>query len=67
MCAGVPAPFRDAISLVRKGGQVYLVGLCTEPVEADLMSVVLNDLCLEGSLVGHAEFPAAIDAIAAST
>jgi 2-desacetyl-2-hydroxyethyl bacteriochlorophyllide A dehydrogenase len=64
VCAGVPAPFRDAISLVRKGGQVYLVGLCTEPVEADLMSVVLNDLCLEGSLAGHAEFPAAIDAIA---
>lgn len=64
VCTGAPAPFRDMVSLVRKGGQVYLLGLCTEPVEADFMSIVLNDLCLEGSLAGHADFPAAIDAIA---
>lgn len=64
VCTGAPAPFRDAVSLVRKGGQVYLLGLCTEPVEADFMSIVLNDLCLEGSLAGHADFPASIDAIA---
>jgi len=64
ICTGAAAAFRDAISLVRKGGQVYILGLCTEPVEADFMSVALGNLCLEGSLAGWAEFPAAIDFIA---
>jgi (R,R)-butanediol dehydrogenase/meso-butanediol dehydrogenase/diacetyl reductase len=64
ICTGAAAAFRDAISLVRKGGQVYILGVCTEPVEADFMSVVLSNLCLEGSLAGWAEFPAAIDFIA---
>lgn len=64
ICTGAPAPYRDAVSLVRKGGQIYLLGLCVEPVEADFMSVVLNDLCIEGSLAGQLEFPAAIDLVA---
>jgi len=64
ICTGAPGPFEDAVSLVRKGGQIYLVGLCVQPVAADFMSVVLNDLCIEGSLAGRAEFPAAIDFIA---
>lgn len=64
ICTGAPDPYRDAVSLVRKGGQVFLLGLCVEPVEADFMSVVLNDLCIEGSLAGRAEFPAAVDFIA---
>ncbi len=64
ICTGAPAPYRDAISLVRKGGQVFVLGLCVEPVEADFMSVVLNDLCIEGSLAGRAEFPAAIALVA---
>jgi len=64
ICTGAPEPCRDAMSLVRKGGQVFILGLCVEPVEADFISVVLNDLCIEGSLAGRAEFPAAIDFIA---
>ncbi len=64
ICTGAPAPYRDAVSLVRKGGQVFVLGVCVEPVEADFMSVVLNDLCIEGSLAGRAEFPAAIDLVA---
>jgi (R,R)-butanediol dehydrogenase/meso-butanediol dehydrogenase/diacetyl reductase len=64
ICTGAPDPYRDAVSLVRKGGQVYVLGLCVEPVEADFMSVVLNDLCIEGSLAGRTGFPAAIDFIA---
>jgi (R,R)-butanediol dehydrogenase/meso-butanediol dehydrogenase/diacetyl reductase len=64
VCTGAPAPYRDAVSLVRKGGQVFILGLCVEPVEADFMSVVLSELCIEGSLAGRAEFPAAIDFIA---
>jgi len=64
ICTGAPAPFRDAVSLVRKGGQIFVLGVCVEPVEMDFMSVVLSDLCLEGSLAGRAEVPAAIDFIA---
>jgi 2-desacetyl-2-hydroxyethyl bacteriochlorophyllide A dehydrogenase len=64
VCTGAPEPYRDAVSLVRKGGQVFLLGLCVEEVKADFMSVVLNDLCIEGSLAGRAEFPAAIDFVA---
>jgi (R,R)-butanediol dehydrogenase/meso-butanediol dehydrogenase/diacetyl reductase len=64
ICTGAPDPYRDAVSLVRKGGQIFILGLCVEPVEADFMSVVLSDLCIEGSLAGRAEFPAAIDFVA---
>ncbi|HIQ01326.1 MAG TPA: butanediol dehydrogenase, partial [Anaerolineales bacterium] len=64
ICTGAPAPYRDAVSLVRKGGQIFLLGLCVEPVEAEFMSVVLSELCIEGSLAGRVEFPAAIDFIA---
>jgi (R,R)-butanediol dehydrogenase/meso-butanediol dehydrogenase/diacetyl reductase len=64
VCTGAPDPYRDAISLVRKGGQIFVLGLCVEPVDADFMSVVLSDLCIEGSLAGRAEFPAAIDFVA---
>jgi 2-desacetyl-2-hydroxyethyl bacteriochlorophyllide A dehydrogenase len=64
ICTGAPAPFRDAVSLVRKGGQIFVLGVCVEPVEMDFMSVVLSDLCIEGSLAGRAEVPAAIDFIA---
>jgi (R,R)-butanediol dehydrogenase/meso-butanediol dehydrogenase/diacetyl reductase len=64
VCTGAAQPHRDAVSLARRGGQVFLLGLCVEPVETDFLSVVLNDLCMEGSLAGRAEFPAAIDFIA---
>ena len=66
ICAGAPDPYRDAVSLVRQGGQIFVLGLCVEPVDADFMSVVLNDLCIEGSLAGRAEFPAAVDFVAQS-
>jgi 2-desacetyl-2-hydroxyethyl bacteriochlorophyllide A dehydrogenase len=64
ICTGAPAPFGDAVSLVRKGGQIYLLGLCMEPVATDFASIVLNDLCIEGSLAGRAEVPAAVDLLA---
>ncbi len=64
VCTGAPQPYRDAISLVRKGGQIFVLGLCVEPVEADFMSVAMGDLCIEGSLAGRAQFAAAIDFVA---
>ncbi len=64
VCTGAPGPYLDAISLVRKGGQILILGVCVEPVEADFMSIVLSELSIEGSLCGRAEFPAAIDFVA---
>lgn len=64
VCTGAPEPYREAVSLVRKGGQVFIVGLCVTPVEADWMSLAMGDLCIEGSLAGRATFPAAIELIA---
>jgi (R,R)-butanediol dehydrogenase/meso-butanediol dehydrogenase/diacetyl reductase len=63
ICTGAPAAYVDAVSLVRKGGQIFVLGLCVEPVAADFMSVVMNDLCIEGSLAGREAFPAAIDLV----
>ncbi len=64
VCTGAPAAFSDAVSLVRKGGQIFALGVCVEPVEMDLMSVVMGDLSIEGCMCGRAEFPAAIDLVA---
>ena len=64
VCTGAPEPFREAVSLVRKGGQIFVLGLCVEPVETDFMSVAMGDLCIEGSLAGRAALPAAVDFIA---
>lgn len=64
ICTGAPEPFAEAVFLVRKGGQIFLLGLPIQPVEADFFSVVMGELSIEGSLAGWAEFPAAIDLIA---
>ena len=64
ICTGAPDPYRDAVSLVRKGGQVFILGLCVEPVEADFMSVAMGELSIEGSFAGRAEMAAAVDFIA---
>ena len=64
ICTGAPGPFRDGVSLVRKGGQIFVLGVCPEPVDMDFMSVAMGDLCIEGSLAGREAFPAAIDLLA---
>ena len=64
ICTGAPGPFRDAVSLVRKGGQLFVLGLCVEPVEFDFMSVAMGELSIEGSFAGWAETAAAVEFIA---
>ena len=59
-----PGPFRDAVSFVRKDGQIFALGLCVEPVDVDLITVLLGDICIEGSLAGSAEFSAATESVA---
>jgi (R,R)-butanediol dehydrogenase/meso-butanediol dehydrogenase/diacetyl reductase len=64
ICTGAPAAFADAMSLVRRGGQLFVLGLCPEPVPADFMTVVLSELDIRGSYLGHGAFPAALDYLA---
>ena len=64
LCTGAPDPYRDAVSLVRKGGQLFVLGLCVEPVEFDFMSVAMCELSIEGSFAGLAEMAAAVEFIA---
>ncbi len=63
-CAGVPATLKEAPMLVRKGGQVVILGICEEPVESDFMTVVLNEVEILGSYCGPEEYPAAITYLA---
>jgi len=64
ICTGAPEPYRDAVSLVRKGGQLFVLGLCVEPVEFDFMSVAMCELSIEGSFAGLADMAAAVEFIA---
>ncbi len=63
-CAGTPHTLREAVTLVRKGGQVFVISICEEHVEADFMTPVLNELDIRGSYCGYEEYPQAIDMIA---
>lgn len=63
-CAGVPTTLQDAMTLVRKGGQIMTVGICEEPVAADFMTTVLNELEIRGAYCGYEEYPMALDYLA---
>jgi (R,R)-butanediol dehydrogenase/meso-butanediol dehydrogenase/diacetyl reductase len=63
-CAGTPHTLRESATLVRKGGQVFVISICEEPVEADFMTLVLNELDIKGSYCGYEEYPSAMDFIA---
>jgi threonine dehydrogenase-like Zn-dependent dehydrogenase len=59
-----PQKVRDAVTLVRKDGQVFVISICEELVEADFMTPVLNELDIKDSYCGYEEYPSAIDFIA---
>ena len=48
MCTAAPSACQDALSFVRRGGQRFVLGLCVEPVQTDLMIIVLGELVLMG-------------------
>ncbi len=64
VCSGAPSALSEAVSLVRKGGQILVLGICVSPVETDYMTIAMNELSVQGSYLGWAEAPAAIDYIA---
>jgi len=63
-CAGVPQTLQDAITLVRKGGMIFVIALCESPVETDFMTVAMNELTIRGSYCGHEEFAISLDLVA---
>lgn len=64
VCAGEPAVIEDAITLVRKGGQIVIMGIAEGQVSADFATVVLSEVSVKGSFGGCEEFPMALDFIA---
>ncbi len=64
VCTSAAAAYQDALTLVRRGGQVFVLGLCVEPVPTDFMSLVLGELRIQGGYLGYGAFPAAVEFIA---
>ena len=64
ICTGAPSALEDAVTLVGKGGQIVVLGLGVEPMAADFLTLVLNELDIRGSYLGYEEFPAALKCVA---
>ncbi|MFW9800456.1 MAG: zinc-binding dehydrogenase [Candidatus Thorarchaeota archaeon] len=63
-CTGEAEPTSEAFSMVKRGGTILVLGITEEPVEADFMTGVLNELTIQFSYLGYAEFPEAIELLA---
>jgi L-iditol 2-dehydrogenase len=63
-CVGTKDSVRSAISSVRKGGMVTLVGNVVPTVDLPLQEVVTRQIRLQGSCASSGEYPAAIDLMA---
>lgn len=61
---GATASIQTAISAVRKGGSIVLVGNLAPKVELPLQAVVTRELTLYGSCSSNGEYPACIDMMA---
>lgn len=62
-CTGVASAASETFTLVKKGGTVLVLGLSDEPVDADFMTALLNELTYYFSYCGYAEFSAALQLI----
>ncbi len=65
VCTGATEPYGEAINLVQRGGQVFILGVCVESVPADYMSIVLNELTISGGYTGHGAFLEALRLVGA--
>ncbi|MDR1175074.1 MAG: galactitol-1-phosphate 5-dehydrogenase [Treponema sp.] len=61
---GATAPIQTAISIVRKGGSVTLIGNVSPAIELPLQSVVTRQINLIGSCAISGEYPLVLDMIA---
>ena len=58
--AGVPQTLAANFTLVKKGGEIIVIGITEKETMADFFTVVLNELTIKGSYLGYNEFPTAI-------
>ena len=61
---GLEASLGTALSSVRKGGQLTLIGNLSPEVKLALQSVVTGEITLHGSCASRGEYPACLDMIA---
>lgn len=61
---GIESTVQSAIALLRKGGQLALVGNLSPTVEFPLQAVVTRELTLLGSCASRGEYPDCLDLIA---
>ena len=61
---GAAASFQTAVSSVRKGGAVTLVGNLSPRIEMPLQTIVTREISLFGSCASCGEYPACLDLMA---
>ncbi len=61
---GASAPIKSALSIVRKGGSVTLIGNVSPQIELPLQSVVTRQISLFGSCAIAGEYPLVLDLMA---
>ncbi|MDR0585448.1 MAG: galactitol-1-phosphate 5-dehydrogenase [Treponema sp.] len=61
---GATSPIQTALSIVRKGGSVTLIGNISSKIELPLQSVVTRQISLFGSCAIAGEYPLVLDLIA---
>jgi L-iditol 2-dehydrogenase len=61
---GMTAPIQTAISAVRKGGTVTLIGNFSGQIDLPLQQVVTRQIRLQGSCASAGEYPKCIDLMA---
>jgi len=59
--AGIPETLSENFTLVKKGGEIMIIGITEEPTPSDFLTVVLNELTIKGSYLGFNEYPLAIE------
>jgi L-iditol 2-dehydrogenase len=58
---GATDPIKTAMSCVRKGGTVTLIGNISPKVEVNLQAIVTRQIRLQGSCASSGEYPACIE------
>jgi len=63
-CAGSVLTTQQSIAVVRKGSTVVIAGICFEPVELPISTVMLNGITIKGSICfSEGEFASAFDLV----
>ncbi|MEM3832421.1 MAG: alcohol dehydrogenase catalytic domain-containing protein [Thermoprotei archaeon] len=61
---GAPSTLEANFTLVKKGGEIIVIGITEEPVMSDFFTLVVNELTIKGSYGGFNEYPKAIEWLA---